>query len=50
MKNTYLFLLLIAAVLCGWKAGTKLASTEMPNLIGRWQTEAMELGRLQVTE
>lgn len=50
MKNTHLFLLLIAATLCGCKAGTKQASAEMPNLIGRWQTEAMDLGSQQVTE
>lgn len=50
MKNVYLFLLLIAATLCGCQVTTKQASTGMPNLIGRWQTEAMDLGRLQVTE
>lgn len=50
MKNAYLFLLLIAATLCGCQVDTKLASTEMPNLIGRWQTEAMDLGSQQVTE
>lgn len=50
MKKAYLFLLLIAATLCGCQVTTKQASTKMPNLIGRWQTEAMDLGSQQVTE
>ena len=50
MKNAYLFLLLIAATLCSCQVTTKQASTVMPNLIGRWQTEAMDLGSQQVTE
>lgn len=50
MKNAYLFLLLITATLCSCQVTTKQASTEMPNLIGRWQTEAMDLGSQQVTE
>ena len=50
MKNAYLFLLLIAATLCSCQITTKQASAKMPDLIGRWQTEAMDLGSQQVTE
>lgn len=50
MKNVYLFLLLIAATLCGCKAGTKQADAESLNLIGRWQTEAKDLGSQQAIE
>lgn len=50
MKNTHLFLLLIAATLCGCKAGTKQADAESLNLIGRWQTEAKNLGSQQAIE
>lgn len=50
MKNVYLFLLLIAATLCGCQVATKQADAKSLNLIGRWQTGAIDLGRLQVTE
>lgn len=50
MKNVYLFLLLIAATLCGCQVATKPADAESLNLIGRWQTEAKDLGSQQAIE